>query len=65
MSREPKNLHELFKDFYLLILEAKQFLLENLVEDFLIHHEGYSLNEAKIASKLIYGDLINEADQNQ
>lgn len=63
MSREPKNLHELFKDFYLMILEAKQFLLENLVKDFLIHHEGYPLKEAKIASKLTYGDLINETEE--
>ena len=63
MSREPKNLHELFKDFYLLILEAKQFLLENLVEDFLIHHEGYSLKEAKVASKLTYGDLIDKTEE--
>jgi hypothetical protein len=63
MNREPKNLHELFKDFYLLVLEAKQLLLENLVEDFLIHHEGYSLKEAKAVSKLTYGDLINEAEK--
>jgi len=63
MNREPKNLHELFKDFYLMILEAEQFLLENLVENFLILHEGYSLKEAKIVSKLTYEDLINETEE--
>jgi len=61
--KQPAELNQLFKDFYLIVSKVQLSLIEECARNFLVDCEGYTFHEADKAIPLTYENLLKKTKE--